>query len=62
MGDKSLGVYKLLRGIIRKPGTQIRRGGREGEGRKEMGGKGRERRKGKGGDETSGGKEMKGEV
>ena len=42
MGDKSLGVYKLLRGIIRKPGTQIRRGGREGEGRKEMGGKGRE--------------------
>ena len=25
-----------------KPGTQIRRGDREGEGRKEMGGKGRE--------------------
>ena len=31
-----------------EPGTQIRRGGREGEERKEMGGKGREEREGMG--------------
>ena len=43
-------MYRLLR----EPGTQIRRGGRKGEGRKEMGGRGREGRKGKGGEEREG--------